>query len=171
MGQTSFSQISIRYGLITSLVLVVYSLIVQMAGYDTDTALGYLSYVILVVGIYMAQKAFKDQGDGFMSYGQGLGLGTIISAFSGFFVGVFSYLYFKMVDETAIEMAIEETRIGLENQGLDDELIDQTMAISEQFMTPGWLGFIGFVGMVIVGFILSLVISAFSRNSNPEAEF
>lgn len=171
MGQSTFSQIGIRYGLITSLALIVYSLVVQLSGYGNDTVFGILSYAVLVIGIFMAHSAFKDQGDGFLSYGQGLGLGSLISAFSGFFVGVFSYIYFKFFDQTTIEMAIEETRIRLEDQGLDDEIIDQTMAISEQFMTPGWLAFFGFIGMIIVGFILSLIVSAFTKKANAEAQF
>jgi len=164
------NQTGLRYGLITAAVLVAYSLTLEISDLSSNKGLGYVSYLILILGIVWAHRDFKLNGDGFLSYGQGLKIGTVISAICGFLGGVFSYLYLKLVDDSSLEIAMEEARAQLENEGLDDELIDQSIALTEQFLTPGWLGIIGFISMLILGFIFSLIISAATKNNNPDLE-
>ena len=59
-------------------VSVIYSLIL----YITEQIYQYLarlwfSFIILIVGIVMAHKHFKNENGGFMTYGQGLSIGSL----------------------------------------------------------------------------------------------
>jgi len=163
-------QTGLRYGLMIAAVLVVYSLILEVGGLSANKLLGYITFLILISGIVWAHREFKVKGDGFLSYGQALTIGTIISAIGGFLNAFFSYLYLKMVDDSSLEMILEEMRAEWEKEGIDDEVIDQFMGMFEPLMTPGWTSLMYFVGFLIVGFLISLVISAFTKKHNPELE-
>jgi hypothetical protein len=172
MGEkVTVSQVSIKYGLVTGLVLVVYNLALYMTGLFTNDKLGWITYVILIVMIYLAHKAFKDGGDGFMTLGQGLGVGMLVTVIGGVITSLFSYFYIKFVDETIIEQILEVARVKMEEQGLDDDQIDQALSISEKMMTPEMMVIWGILGMVIIGFVIALIVSLFTKKNNPEAQY
>ena len=70
-------QIGLKYGLYVGLVLVIYSMVLQLTGLALNSTLSYLSYVILIVGIVLAHREYKQEGDGTLSFGQGITIGVI----------------------------------------------------------------------------------------------
>jgi len=54
---------------------------------------------------------------------------------------------------------------------MDDESIDQFMDLFEQFLTPVLMGIADFLGMVILGSLISLVIAAITKHERSEIEF
>jgi hypothetical protein len=57
-----------------------------------------------------------------------------------------------------------------EEQGMDDAQIDQAMSMSETFMTPEVMFQIALVATVFFGFIISLVVSAITKNADPSLD-
>ena len=171
-NKVTASQIGFRYGLILGLIYIIYSMILQFADMDIKTmqAFGYLNYVILIVAIVLAHKAFKTGGDGFMSLGQGIGSGTLLSVVSGAISGIFSFIYIKFVDDSMLtkikDMQIEE----MEKRGMDDAQIDQAMQVAGMFMSPIAIAIMSVIAMAFFGFILSLIISLFTKKVNPSME-
>lgn len=166
--QPSLRQIGIRYGLIVALVMVVYSLILQFAGLAMNRPLGFLTYAILIAGMVVAHNAFKRDGDGYMTLGQGISIGMWITLVAGVISSVFSYLYLKFIDDSVIQTAMDEAVTQMEERGMPDDQIDQAMKITEKFMQPGAMMLIALVTMLILGFIISLVVSAITRKTNPQ---
>lgn len=166
--QPSLRQIGIRYGLIVALVMVVYSLILQFAGLAMNRPLGFLTYAILIAGMVVAHNAFKRDGDGYMTLGQGISIGMWITLVAGVISSVFSYLYLKFIDDSVIQTAMDEAITQMEERGMPDDQIDQAMKITEKFMQPGAMMLIALVTMLILGFIISLVVSAITRKTNPQ---
>ena len=166
--QSSLRQIGIRYGLIVALVMVVYSLILQFAGLAMNRPLGFLTYAILIAGIAVAHNTFKRDGDGYMTLGQGIGIGMWITLVAGVISSVFSYLYLRFIDDSVIQKAMEEAVTQMEERGMADDQIDQAMKITEKFMQPGAMMIIALVTMLILGFIISLIVSAITKRTNPQ---
>ncbi len=164
------SQIGLKYGLITGLVLAAYTLILLLTDLSTNTWLSSASFIVLIVGMVIAHKAFKNEGDGFMAYGQGLGIGTIVAGIGGAVSSVFSYIYMKFIDTNYMNNVVEKTRADLQAQGMDDDQIDQVLEMSASFRTPEMSVIIGIVVFIIIGFIIALIVSAFTKNTNPELE-
>ena len=164
------SQIGLRYGLITGLVLIVYSLILNMTGMVGNQALGWINYLIILVGIVMAHNAFKKGGDGFMSYGQGLGIGTILSLVGGIMSGVFAFIYMKFIDSSLLQTINDEAMEKMQEKGMNEDQIDQAMKVTSKFMTPTAILLLAIVGSVIIGFIISLIVSAITKKNNPEVQ-
>ncbi|MEJ2003464.1 MAG: DUF4199 domain-containing protein, partial [Cyclobacteriaceae bacterium] len=84
--------------------------------------------------------------------------------------GIFGYIYMTTIDPTIIDQVKEQQMMELEEQGMSDAQIEQAMEITEGFMTPGMLALFGILFSAFIGFILSLIISAFTKNSNPELD-
>ncbi len=159
----------LKGGLITGAVLVVYSL----ASFITESpalqsASGWVSFFSLVVGIILTHKAFKADNGGFMTYGQGLGTGSVLGAVAGLLSGIFSFIYLNFVDSTVLQRQMDEARLKLEDQGMSDEQIDQAMQFSEMLTTPSMLFVFSILGTLFFAFILSLIISAFTKKNHPE---
>ncbi len=163
-------QIGIKYGLIAGLILTVYSLILYFAELTANIWLNMVPFIILIIGFILAHRSFKEEGNGYMNYGQGLGIGTIVAGISGFISSLFSYIYIKFINPEYLANILEEQRIALEDQGLDDEQIDQFLSIFETLRTPEVSLITGVIFMIIFGFILSLIVSAFTKKTDPALE-
>ena len=163
--------VSMKWGLYLGLAYIIWTLIMYMTEMDTNTTLQWLSGILFIVGAVVAHKEFKRDGDGYMSYGQGLGIGTLVALISGVISSVFSYVYMKFIDPSVITRMMDASREQMEARGgLSDAQIEQALEISSGFMTPEVLFGLGIVIAVFFGFILSLIISAITKNTNPEAE-
>jgi len=164
------SNTAIRYGLIVGMISVVYSFILAMFDETMNRGLGAVSYLILIVGMVMAFKYFKANNLGYMSYGQGLRIGTLMSLIVGLMASLFMYIYIKFVDSEVMNRAMEMQRIQMEEKGMDDAQIDQAMEMADKFSSPELMIVFGTLGFVVIGFIIALILSAIMKNARPEFE-
>jgi hypothetical protein len=167
---TTTTSVGLRYGLITGFVSVIFSLVLFVTEMNTNKVLSNLSILILIAGIIFAYRYFKSANNGFMSYGQGLGIGAVLSAVTGLLGGIFTFIYVKFIDSSFMQR-MQETQIEeLEARGMSDEQIEQGMAMAEKFSGPGMMLVMGILVTLLIGFILSLVIAAIMKRSQPEFE-
>lgn len=166
----STSAVAIRYGILTGLVSVIVSFVLNMTGLEQSPA-KWLTTVVLIVGIVLAHKFFKQQNGGFLSYGQGLGIGTILSVVVGVLSAIFSYIYINFIDTGFTARLIDKTRADMEAQGrMTDAQIDQAMTWTTKFMNgPMMMAMVLFM-IVLMGFLVSLIVSAVTKNPRPEFE-
>ncbi|MER2997781.1 DUF4199 domain-containing protein [Pontibacter populi] len=170
LPQPSVTSVALKYGFITALVGVVYTLIIMVANLGDNRWLSGLSYLILIAGIVLAMKQYKTINYGYMSYGQGLGIGTLVSAIFGLLSGIFVWLYTSFVDTEYMSRMMEKQSEALLDQGMSDEQVEQAMAMTENFQGPLAMILGGLVGAVVIGFLLSLILSAIMKNNRPEFE-
>ncbi|MEQ9377340.1 MAG: DUF4199 domain-containing protein [Imperialibacter sp.] len=169
--QVTTRGVGMQYGVIVGIIMIIYGTLLQVSGLALEyQSLSYINYIFLGVVIYLAHKKFKEDGDGFMSYGQGLGIGFWISLIGGVISMVFSYIYMSFIDSTIMEQAMDKARYDMEEKGMSDAQIDQAMSITEKFMTPEMIFVMGIIGTLIFGFILSLIVSAITKKTDPQLE-
>ncbi|GAB3197495.1 putative membrane protein [Pontibacter aydingkolensis] len=168
--QASVTSVAVKYGFLTALVGVVYSLIIMVTDLGDNRILSSLAYLILIAGIVLAMKQYKSENHGYMSYGQGLGIGSIVSILFGLLSGLFTWIYTEFVDTEYMSRMMEKQREQMIQQGLSDEQIDAGMKMAENFQGPVTMILGAAVITLILGFILSLIISAIMKNSRPEFE-
>ncbi|MEQ8238419.1 MAG: DUF4199 domain-containing protein [Cyclobacteriaceae bacterium] len=164
----SVKSVAIKYGLINAFLSIIFFLAVDLAGQAGNQSLSWFGIVISGAVIYFAHREFLSGGDNYMSYSQGLGIGTLLSLVNGVISGLFTYLYVTFVNTSFIDAVREKSRMDLEEQGLSDAQIDQAMSFSESFTTPIALAIIGIISSVFLGFIISLIISAITKKNRPE---
>lgn len=162
--------VALRYGMLTGLVSILFSFGLNIMHQESSPA-RYISFAILIGGIVFAMNAFKQQNQGFMSYGQGLGIGTVLSAVVGLMSGIFTYVYMTFIDTEIMGRITEKMRTDMEARGgMTDEQIDQAIAMSGKFMNGPFMLVFALLGSILIGVLLSLVISAFIKNAQPEFE-
>ncbi|MHA6249845.1 DUF4199 domain-containing protein [Pontibacter sp. CAU 1760] len=168
--QPSVGAIALKYGFIFGLIGIIYQAIIMVANVGDNRWLSSLGFVILIAGIMIAMKNYKALNYGYMSYGQGLGIGAILSAVFGFMGGIFTWAYTSFIDTDYMARMMEKQREEMLLQGMTDEQVDAGMAIAQNFQGPVTMILGGAVMTLIIGFILSLIISAIMKNSRPEFE-
>ncbi|GAB3541351.1 DUF4199 domain-containing protein [Spirosoma fluminis] len=167
---TSTARVALKWGLITGLGLVVYSVILYTLDLTAIPWLGALIYVLLIVGLILGMREYRSANSGYMSYSEGLSIGALLSAIAGFLSSAFSVFYTTIIDPGFQERLYDQMREQMEEQGkLSDEKIDSMMEMTQKFQGPGITFFFGIFWFVLIGVILSLIIAAVMRKNknNP----
>ena len=163
----SLQPIAVKYGAILAAISIAIFLIGAISK-NPEIGGFWLEVLILTGGILLAHREYKKKGDGFMSYGTGLGLGTLVTVVSSVISAVFSYIYTKFVNPDYLEEMKQLQIEAMEREGLSEEQMDMGLQIMEYFSQPELLAVIGILSTVFFGFILSLIVSAFTKKDNPE---
>jgi hypothetical protein len=162
----------IRFGLIAAVVGIAYFVILNSLGMDlTQGFWSWFRYCITIVLLFLAHKYYKDNGDGFMNYGQGIGITVWMGLVSVVIGSIFTYIYIKFIDASFIQTMKDVQEAKMQEKGMSDEQVEQAMKFSAIFMTPEAIfGFglvFGFIGTLIVG----LIVSIFTQKKRPETAF
>jgi hypothetical protein len=164
--------VGIRYGLILAAISVIYFLGTTMLGFSTSEGPGqWVSLIFVAVVFFLAHKYFKENGDGFMTYGQGMGIGFWASLVSSSISSVFTYMYVKFIDTSFIENIREKQIEKMQESGISDEQIETSISMMEKFTTPEMILVFGIVGGIFFSVLVALVITIFTQKKNQEATF
>lgn len=167
-NKSSVKGTSIKWGAIHGLISIIFFVVIDMLGLTGNQGLQWSGAIIFVIMVFLAHKEFKSEGDGYMSYGQGLGIGTFIAVVAGMISTLFTYIYVSFINTAFINNMKEQQIMQMENQGMSDSEIDQAMRFSEGIMTPMGISLIGLVMGIFFGFIIALILSIFTKKSRPE---
>jgi hypothetical protein len=168
--QVSTARIALKYGVLTAVVIMIFTTIINVTGLSDNKALSSLSFVFMVVGIVLAMKDFKTQNRGYISFGEGVGVGALASAVMGVLSAAFSMFYTRFIDNTMLAQALDKVREDMERRGKDDSEIDMAMEFSQKLMSPGIMFAMTVVLYVITGLVIALIVAAIVRREKPVFE-
>ena len=168
-NQPTPARIALKWGVILGVALIIYSLFLYLTDNIGNTKLGWVSFALSIIGLVLAMRDYRTLNGGFMSYGEGLSVGTLTAGVSGLLSSLFSVFYTTVVDAGVMTRMVEKTREQLEDSGVSDDQIDQQIKFVEMFQSPGLLFLFGVIGAIISGLLLSLIIAAIMRRNkaNP----
>jgi len=156
--------IGIKYGLISSLIMIVFFLALVLTGQDAfDNVWGWVRFAISVVILVFAHKNFKDDTNGFMSYGQGVGIGMLIAIVGVLIGGIFSFIYMNVIDTTVMDAFYQKQLEQMQEKGMPDSQIEMAVGWTKKLFWP-----IYFVAAIFFGLIEALIVSIFTQKKNPE---
>ncbi len=159
----------VRYGLILSLISIIYFLVMSVMNINmTEGPARWFSMIFTLAAIFLAHKYFKENGDGFMAYGQGVGIAFWLTLVSTVIYSIFFYVYIKFIDSSFMDMIRDQQLEQLEARGMSDEQIEQAMKFTEMFTSPEALLGFGIFGGVFFGVIIGLIVAIFTQNKRPE---
>ncbi|MBV6639751.1 MAG: DUF4199 domain-containing protein [Cyclobacteriaceae bacterium] len=161
--------VSIKYGLILGMIGIIYFILLDFLGKAQDQGWNYLGIVFSIVAFYFAYKEFKEDGDGYMTYGQGLGIGTLASLISSVISGIFTVVYINYINSAFMENMRQMQIAKMEEQGMSDAQIEQAMPMVEMFSSPIAMFIMIIIFGTFFGFLVALIMSAIFKKSNPEA--
>lgn len=161
--------VGIRYGLIMGTISIVFFLLFVIVDIDTYLKIGrWVNTGMVIVILVLAHMYFKKNGDGFMNYGQGIGIAFWLGLISSVVGSIFTYLYVKFFDQS-MTTAIRESAIrDMEKQGQSDEQIEMAMKFVDMFTNPEALLFIGLFFGILGTVVIALIVTLFTQKARPE---
>ena len=166
----STASLALKWGGITGIALIIYTTLLYTLNQMGNAGLAALIYAIVAGGLFMGIREYRTLNGGYLAIGEGVGLGTLMSAVAGILSSAYNVLYTTVIDPSVREQVIDQMRSKLEEQGkLTDEQIDQTVDMVQKTQGPGLQLLFGVLGSVLIGGFLSLIISAIMRRKkdNP----
>ena len=161
----------IFYGLVTSVVMFGYTLLLYALGYHgekIDQAMipGLLSNVIfiggLVLGIREARKEAQEEYKVF-TYGAAFKTGALISVFMAIGGAVFSYIYSAFVNPGMADILMNNQYNKMLESGMPQEQIMRIQESSRVWFEPQFQAISALIGTIIIGILLTLIIAIFMR--------
>lgn len=166
---------TMKWGLITGMVYVIFSLITNMLGLQEGggfSMIGLLMNTLILAAtfftIYLGIKELRDtQWNGFLTFGQGFKSGMGIALIACIISAVFTYVYVAFIDPGLIDRVIAMTEAQYEEKNTPEE----QMALARQWMgymmNPLFMSLIAAVSVIIWGIIKSLIASALLKVDAP----
>lgn len=161
--------IGLKFGAILGLASIVQTLIGFAIGSNplsNNWVNTVIAIAVSVAVIVFAHKAFKDGGDGYMGYGQGLGIAMVTSLVSLVITGLFTYIYINFIDTNAFEEIWEKAAADMEAKGQSQEAIDMGMSWGRKLF---WVFYA--LGGAFGGLIVGLIVTIFTQKKAPEQTF
>lgn len=168
-----------RYGMIAALILVVIGLVFYLTGLSDPTGQeggagnwisSLLNWVVMAGAIYLATREHRDEElGGYMTYGRGVGIGSVVSLVIAGVTLVWTYVFMAFVATDLVENIRYQMEEQMrEQQGMSEAEIEQAMSIAGMFAEPWMIALMAGVITFVTGLIFSLIIAAVMRNDPPE---
>ncbi|MEY8849674.1 DUF4199 domain-containing protein [Psychroserpens sp. XS_ASV72] len=150
------------YGLVLATILFLLALAFGKGlSYNTQEIMGYATMVASLSFVFFGIKHFRDRvNNGSVSFGKALLIGVLISAMVGVGIGIADYIYTTVINpdfsEEFLKTSIsnlEKTYSGAELEAKKQEMTDYM----QNYGGSGFLAFVMFATVVVIGFILSLI--------------
>ena len=162
---------SATYSAIIGFALIIYSVLLYILNLTMSKSLGYLSFLIIIGGLYVGIKNFRDNNpDKAISYGRAVGVGVLICVFFGFLASVFTYLQFRFIDPGLVDKMIEIAEEKMLEKGLPEDMIEMQITGMSKMFTPGIMAIFGFFSNLFWGTIISLILAAILKREPAPLE-
>lgn len=128
----------------------------------------FLLFAVAFYFIYTAAKTHRDHDlGGYLSVGQGLGLGTLAGLISGLINAVWIVIFMNFIASDMADQIKQVTMEQMEKQGLSEEQIEQNMEFASFFMSPVFLAIATVFFMVFIGFLSGLISGLMLKKDRP----
>ena len=167
MSAVTPRSVGIKFGLISAVISVVFFLALSVTGQNAfDNTWNWIGLIVSVAIVFLAHKNFKDSGNGYMSYGQGVGIAFWIALISLIINFLVTYLYVSFIDTGAMDLFYEAQTEKLAEQGMQDEQIDMALGWTKTLFWPMYI-----FGGLFFGVLVGVIVSIFTQKKNPEPSF
>lgn len=99
------------YGLRIAIGLIAYFLVMHLMGLSHEVELRLVNLLILVAGVYLALKKFRETHQSHLHYFRALVTGVSTAAIGSFIFAIFMFIYMS-VDERMMQSIIENEPMG-----------------------------------------------------------
>jgi len=87
----------------------------------------------------------------------------MISLVFSVFFGIYTYIFVKFIDPAVVDKIMERTEEAMIQQGQSDEAIETALRWTKAMTTPFMMAMWSIITYFVVGFIVSLIASAFLK--------
>ena len=153
----SSAKVAIKWSLIYVLVAIVITYAIEIAKLGVNSPVKYVTYVVLIIFLLLAQKEHRDKLGGYIKFGDAFVTGLLYGIFAGLLTAVFVYLYLAILSPEVFAQALDQQRQAMADSGkMSGDQIEHAMDIAKKYGPI--LGAIVTVFMyAILGVIIGLI--------------
>jgi amino acid transporter len=152
-----------KYAFITATVLFLLALVLgKNLSYGAQEVLGYSSMVLSLLFVFFGIKNYRDQENkGQISFGKALKIGLLITLFAAFGFAIIDFVYTSFINPDFLEQYTQQMSENLTTTYSGDELVAKKTKLksSMEQMSNGFMAFIMFATVILIGFVISLISS------------
>ena len=160
----SSNKVALKWSLIYVIVAIFLTYVYQFLNVDQTSGVKYINYIPLIAFMLLAQKEYKDQLGGYLTFGQGFLTGFKYSVIIGVLMAIFMYIYWTLLSPQIFQEILDQTKAKLEAQG---NLTDDQIKMGMTFTTAGIFSVSILIGSLIFGSIISLIGAAIFKKDKP----
>jgi hypothetical protein len=159
--------VGIKYGLYVGLASIAFFLLSVLLNQNPFKGIwNWIGVIVTVVLMVLAHKNFKDNGEGFMSYGEGFAIGLWLTVISTVISIPVMYIYLTFIDTAPMELFFEDQRTQMEAGGAPEEAIEMAQKWTRKLF---WV--ISLVVSIIGGVVIALILTIFTQKKASEQAF
>lgn len=154
------------YAVILTLCGAALSLLLYFTGFQTEKlAVGqyfqWIGFIVMFVVLFMGVKAVREEkSDKSLSYGQGVGAGTLIALYSSLMSAAYVYIHFSFINTEFADYQMALIRDSWAAAGMSEAQMEQAEGMARMFMGPTFQAVVTpFIG-TLLGLVMSLIIAA-----------
>lgn len=171
---TSKWQIIIKFSLIYALILIALNLILYIL--DMQQKMNIFNTIVLIIttlgSIYFGILSQRDNVmNGFITYGEGISTGMLISLFAGLIVSIYTLVFATFIDPDFMLNIINQAKRDMIEKGDSEENIERAISMMSVMNKPWILAVFGLLGQLFYGLIASLIVSNFTKRLDPDASY
>lgn len=163
-------QSAIMHAAIVAGVVMLHSIVADVAGLYLSTYNRIAGMVIPFLAFTYVIYAYRTEScDNIISYSQALGYGSIVALLFAIVIPAFNYIHTHYISPDLLGQIQAFTEEKMMEKGLTDFQIEAGMEAQEKFKTFGWSMIFGVPVTFVLGFVYSLIASAFLKkeSNNP----
>jgi hypothetical protein len=160
-----------KWTLILAAYKAVYGMVLWITGLISASGVGLLGIVIGIVLVVLALRSFRTLNNGYMTFGQGFGIGYVASVLSAAVSNAVQAAYLGAfgADKLALqtEAVLSQFRA---NPAMDARTVDMMTDLFGAIYTPGGVFIGGTIGAVIGWAIVCPIVAAIVKRPPPLAD-
>jgi preprotein translocase subunit YajC len=169
--QVTAKKFVLNYGILLGIVSVIYGVFMYVTNVYLDPSIiyGIISFLILIVLITLAIKAFKTENNGFLSLSEALKVGIGAAVIGGIIAAVWSFALTTYIepDYTNQIMEVQREKMIETQPEMTETQIDTAIGMSSKLSSPPIAFAISLIGSLFFGLVISLIVGLIMKNKNP----
>src|ERR1700757_4706859 len=110
MAAVSSNKVSIKWSLFLVIVSIILTYIYQFLNIDQTSSIKYINYIPYIAFMLLAQKEYRDQLGGYMTFGEGFLTGFKYAAITAVLLALFMYIYFTLLSPQVFQQIVDASR-------------------------------------------------------------
>ncbi len=172
----TLSQRAMTAGLIIAGAGILLNLGFYVTGLDmemlTNPTLSWINRILLIgISYYFTQAALRSHRDedlgGYLSIGQGIGLGTLAGLITGIVSAVWFYIFTSFIATDMMDRIKETSLEQMQEQGQSAEAAEQAMEMMSFFFNPVFFAMVVVISSLFFGFLCGLVAGLVLKKDKP----
>lgn len=159
-----------KWTLILGAFKAVFNVALWATGLVSAPGIGLLGIVVAIVLVVLALRSFRALNNGYLTFGQGFGIGYVASVLSAAIGSAAQAIYLAAFGADALAAQAEAILAQFQNNpGMDRQALDTLTGVFEAIYTPAGLFIGGVCGAAIGWLIVAPIIAAAVKKPPPLA--